>query len=510
MNSAVGEELLVEDMGAPDASGERDASRTRWIVFAVSCFLVAIPFVAVQFPPSTDLPQNVAQVRLLFDGAAGGSDLYVTQWLTPYNLGYALIAGVYLLVGPWSAARLSLLLLALSWVGAAHLLAGKRDRSAAAAALATLFVFNHALYWGFFNFLVGWPIFVLWFLLTTSDRVGSVWKRGAMVGVTAVLLFFAHLLWLAAAVVWLLLVTLLLRAPRNVAALRVASLLPALVVASVWYLGFSDPDAGSSVQWVTMPWERLAPEWLARATLGGLRGPFEPIVLAGALAWIGVSLVQNRGRLRFAVDRPLALCAGLFFVLTLAMPFRIETAAFMAERWMPFVPMLALLAVPPPSLGAGRARAVAIAVLAAFCLSTAWLWSAYEETELSGLDAALRALPESPRLLGLDFVRESAIVEGYPFMQTFAYGQVLRGGRVNFTFARFPQSFVRLRENAPPPWTGGLEWHPEWVRAADFDHFGHVLVNGPPTTHEEMIGTGLLVPVTHEGRWRLYTTRAGR
>src|SRR5690606_2872684 len=52
-----------------------------------SCAL-ALPILAVDFPPITDLPQHLAQVEL-FLRAIAGDDRYVIQWFTPYSLGYA-------------------------------------------------------------------------------------------------------------------------------------------------------------------------------------------------------------------------------------------------------------------------------------------------------------------------------------------------------------------------------------------------------------------------------------
>ena len=76
-----------------------------------------------------------------------------------------------------------------------------------------------------------------------------------------------------------------------------------------------------------------------------------------------------------------------------------------------------------------------MAFLAAYCLATAAAWSAFERDELRGLDTALAALPPTPRLLGLDFVRHSPRMKRQVYMHFNAYAQLLHGGRLNFSFA---------------------------------------------------------------------------
>jgi hypothetical protein len=54
--------------------------------------------------------------------------------------------------------------------------------------------------------------------------------------------------------------------------------------------------------------------------------------------------------------------------------------------------------------------------------------------------------------------------------------QVVRGGELNFSFARFAPMAVVYRTPRRPPWTGRLEWRAERVKPKDFDHFNYALV----------------------------------
>ncbi|HEX2165198.1 MAG TPA: hypothetical protein VHM02_14735, partial [Thermoanaerobaculia bacterium] len=123
--------------------------------------------------------------------------------------------------------------------------------------------------------------------------------------------------------------------------------------------------------------------------------------------------------------------------------------------------------------------------------------------ELAGLPAALAALPPEPRLLGLDYRRKSPLLDNPPFLQLFAWGQVLRGGTLNFSFAEFPPSLVVLRDGRRP-WSGGLEWYPARLRPDDLRWFDHALVNAPPDLHDRIAADPAMTPLTGGGPWRLY------
>jgi hypothetical protein len=98
-------------------------------------------------------------------------------------------------------------------------------------------------------------------------------------------------------------------------------------------------------------------------------------------------------------------------------------------------------------------------------------------------------------------------VRGRPFLQTFAWAQVLHGSPLAFTFAVFPSSLVRTPKAAPAPWTPNLEWYAERVRREDLGWFDVVLVNAADdAAHARLAASLALTPVTRSGRFRLYRT----
>jgi hypothetical protein len=480
------------------------------VAIALGCaVLVAVPFLSVQFPPVADLPQHVAQVRLFWETLSNPSGPYRIQWLTPYGLAYVIVGAAWGLASPENAGRLAILVLGLLWIGAGHLLAAARGRSAAAAVLASALLFNHTLYWGFASFTVGWPVFAFWFLLTSGRRAhGTGWGAALGLLVAATALYFAHALWLAVGTLWFLVSSTFNRVGLRTTVLRFLSFSPLLIVAVVWYPNLAVRGFDSPTRWFTTPSSRLSASWLVEAILGGLRGPAEYLFLTALLGWVGLALYQRRRDLPAVVDRELLLAAALLACLVFLLPdWQTNTIAF-AKRWAPCTLVLLLLGIPVPRWRPAVQYGAVFGLLIAVVGVTTMAWIQFDRREYSGLAESLRALPKGPRVIGLDLARDSELVKGRPFIQAFAYAQVLRGGELNFSFADFAPSPVVYKTRRKPTWTWGLEWYPERVQRSDLDQFDYAIVNADEATHRSFTIHFEVAPaVTHEGRWRLYRLR---
>ncbi|MEJ2628649.1 MAG: hypothetical protein P8078_08855 [bacterium] len=147
---------------------------------------------------------------------------------------------------------------------------------------------------------------------------------------------------------------------------------------------------------------------------------------------------------------------------------------------------------------------ITLFLLTLFLISTTLSWYDYQKEELSGLSESLKALPENQRVLGLDFIKDSRYLKGRPFLQLFAYTQVLKGADINFSFARHASGIIQFKKPRAIPWTPGLEWFAERVKKQDFLYFDYVLINGNEDIHLLSISMDYLEPVTLQGRWRLY------
>ncbi|MEJ2717929.1 MAG: hypothetical protein P8182_12435 [Deltaproteobacteria bacterium] len=425
----------------------------RPVLGALCCLIVAVPFLVTTFPPITDLPQQSAQIRLFVETIQDpAASPYKIQWFTPYSLSYAILGACWALFGPKNAGRMAMLAIALLWVLAMHLTAYRRSRSPAAAVLGSLFVFNHIVYWGFYSFAVGWPVFLLWFSITTEQPEREVSAREAFKWVgAAILLYMSHVLWLVAGVAWLAVSSVVFRVPIRYLLYRFLYVAPLVVAVLIWYPMLTGSAMATPPLWGTTPLDRLHIFWLADAALGGLQGRVELIVLGAVCAWILLALWTNRANLGEMIDWELLLAAGVFFAFALLLPDKFMNTIRFGQRWVPAAMIMLVLGLPTPSVRPVVRQVAALALLTVFCAVTTSTWLLFERKELSGLEAALSALPASPRVLGLDTVRKSELIKGYPFL-----------------------------------------------------HFDYAIVNGTERIHKATEAEPLLTPVTHSGRWRLY------
>ena len=270
-------------------------SRTSRCLLAAACsLLVVVPFLCVEFPPITDLPQYLAQIRLFCEAIQNPTSPYRIQWLTPYTLSYALLGVISMLFRPEVAGRIAVLAMGILWTAATHWLAARRQRPAAAAVLSSTIFFGHILYWGFLSFLVGWPAFVVWFILTTRPSWRNSWAEALIFFGGAVLLYTSHALWFAAGAAWFGIYSLAFRIPFRTIAIRLAGLAPVLIGVVIWYPHLAAGGFVSQTVWTSLPTGRLSFSWLVDAVFGGIRGPTEYVICGVLVWWIGASLWQSR------------------------------------------------------------------------------------------------------------------------------------------------------------------------------------------------------------------------
>lgn len=484
----------------------RSENGSRVIFFAIGAFLISTPFLMTTFPPITDLPQQAAQIRLFLETLSQGDESpYLIQWFTPYSLSYVILGVCWMLFGALHAGRMAMMLICIGWVGSIHWTAARTDRSAASAVIASGLALNHIVYWGFYSFALGWPAFLVWMAVTQRDeRNRFSWKEAGIWFGAALLLYVCHVLWFIAGMIWLGLRTLVISRSLRPALYRFLYLLPVFVVTAIWYSSFATSSMETPATWAIQPLERLRPGWLVSAAIGGLRGPYEFFFLVAAGLWIGVGLIQSRGQLRESVNFEFLLAAGMFLVAALVLPDKYMNTIMLWQRWVPGAIILIILAVPAPKFEPLLKRLVAALILAAFCSIVSVMWMTFESKELSGLARSIASLDRGSRVLGLSMIKDSDYVRGWPFIQTFAYAQVVKGCGLNFSFAEFSPCLVVFKELRPPPWTHGLEWFPRKVRNSDLLHFDYVLINAKEPYHEQAANHPMLQPVTNEGRWRLY------
>lgn len=505
---------LVETTEAPSLTDKSKPRPKYWPYVLLGSVAIAIPILSVKLPPSTDLPQHVAQGQLFWDALQNPATDYQIHWLIPYSAVYIVIGFLWKILPALEVGRATLLVVGILWVATLQGLCRAHNRAPEAGLIATIFFFNHCLYWGFLSFIFGFPFFVAIVCLMTSERVLSAqkhpWRDAALFGGVCFLAYLSHVLWFGVAMIWCAAATLLFRIPiRNLRA-RLTTALPTIGMAAWFYIGLRSKTAAVNPAtygafWVHTPILRIATPWTVDALLGGLQGWIEPMVLAFCTIWAAVGVLQARRKGLSQADAHLLFAGSLLIALGLILPFKYQNTIFFSDRWVPFGGALVFLAFPPAQIGRLWRNTIAVALLALFICYTTVKWRAFEQTELSGLREAIEALPEKPRLLGLDFVRTSQVVKSYAaFLQMPAYGQVHRGGVLNFSFADFPQTFVQYKSHEPHPWSSGLEWRPDRLRPSDLQYFDFVLVNGDEPAQALFSGNPALTRVTQTGHWRLY------
>lgn len=491
------------------------SDRERALFLAGSLVLAALPFALVTFPPSADLPQQAAQIRLLDEqlGLAPETtprELYEIRWWAPNNLVYALFFVTARVLEPIAAARAALAILALAIVAAVHELARRRGRPPEHAMLAGTLVFSCALYWGFVGFLLGAAIFLL--VVDRALRAPDPAHRArdvAVLAVLATLLYAAHSLWLPALGVALLVGPLVARreGALRLALPRALALLPALVHAAYWFPRLHAERAEShfdvEARWRPLD-ERLARIASGDSIYGGLEGPLEPAMSGVLLLWIVAAVAPREGtEARGGIDRPLLALAGAIAIFVLVAPDKYANTIEMSARYGFVAAILALLAAPRPKLPELARRALPALASVAFATMTAAAWVAVDRDELAGLEETVRAEPGPARVLGLDFVRESEHLDGRPFLQAFAWRQALHGGELGFSFAEHRGGIVGYRAVRRTPWTPRLEWTAERVTTRDLSYFDLVVLGGTPEQHAGLsrrAGTRVI----GEGRFRLH------
>lgn len=491
---------------ATAASAEPRPFAAYLVAAFLSASLLALPFLAVRFPPITDLPQQAAQIRLLAETISDSSP-YRLNLAAPGALGYGAFGIAWITVGPANAGRFAYLGLGLLWVTALAATIRSCQRDPVLIPLASLFFFSHILYWGFFSFLFGATLFLLWTALERRLRAGPGGPLEIIgLALANLAIYSSHLFWFLVAALWLLTVTLMTPLPPRRRWIRLATLLPAGALVAAWMPRLAQSGFGSETMWWVGPLGRLAPNESVARIFGGLHGPVEPVILGALVTWLAIGVWQSRDQLRRAIDPTLLLLGGLMLVASLLLPDRYSNTLHFAGRWAPIGMALVLLALPPPKIRHALRWLVAFVLLATLTVSTTAAWRRFEQLELAGLEESLAALPEDPRFLGLDFYRLSQIVKTQPFFQNHAYGQVLRGGTLGFSFASFPASPVVYAEWENPPWTPGLEWLPHEIFESieDVLYFDFVLIHADPPGHAFFAQQRALEPVTEMERWRLY------
>ncbi len=467
-----------------------------WIALIGSCVL---PLWIVEHPPIQDLPQHLAAIRVLHshgDPSFGLAkyftvDLFRTQYIAYYAL-------ADLLSYPLGVALANRVLLTLSLVALPYAMRTVLRQLGSNEELATLslpLLYNAHLVLGFLNFLAAIPLCLFGLALALRDRERPMRSTAVGLAVLLVVTFYMHVIPFAL----LALGVALIHLQRDLRALLrgLFPLVPALVAAIVWLIGSPAGQAtvgaargdrghtlGPVFRSVEQAWATV-PMWMTDVLRSDADDRLHVyvtwLVLSAfsfglGLAWTG-ALPRVRVAYRLLV-LPLS-CVLAYLVL----PESYDWIWPIAPRF-PLLALLLLLAVVPrlPMWIARGVALVAVVLALGQTKAVADAFVAFDRDEVGELDAALGVIPPAQRVAGLIFDRGSRHVKFSPFIHAVAYYQAEKGGAVMFTFADFPQSPFRFRDDQRPPPVGPRwEWMPERVTPArDLAWYDYVLVRGGP------------------------------
>ena len=486
----------------------------RLVFFGLSVGCV-FPLAYTQYAPLQDLPQHLAAIRVLhdFDDPAlrfaqyFELDLLRTQYLA-YYLAVDLLAYVA------GVERANELVIAASMIAtplAARGLLRVLGKDPRIALLCFPLAYNAHLVLGFFNFLAAIPLSLYGVTLALRQRRSPNLRRGLGLGVLALICFYTHvvpfgLLCIAIGLIGLSrrpLITLRMLAPLVPSAFAALAWLrqspagratataaagakgpefqvtppeAALAQTGLWLTDLFSGDEDRRLLWC---WAALAAAivlfalaeraWrFARRSSAQTAVPADPLGPFDALGW----------QLALMPWLLVLACVALYF----SMPTSYDWIWPIAQRF-PLLAALWLVIALPTGRWLRRGALIAAFVLSAASLHVAGrAFARFDREEVGDFDQALSAIPPGQRVVGLIFDRHSRNVTFSPFIQFVAYYQARKGGAVMFSFADFPQSPFRFREDNRPPRVGPRwEWMPERVvPRRDLDFYDYALVRGGP------------------------------
>jgi hypothetical protein len=465
-----------------------------------------------------DYPQQLAAASILRfygDPARGLRQLYEIVLLRPQGLFEMITAGLAFLMPIEAAGKVVVSLCLMAVPLCVLLLCRRTGRPDGYALLALAVTYNHTFYLGFADNLVACPLVLLGIAL--ADRAFDApfgWRPWGLLAGIGLLFYTVHLeflLVLAGAVGWLALVR---RPGLRRFVLWWSSMIPGLAV-GMGSLGWAHVHAAevmtgyqqrlSAEPTQSGPWiGRLVriPEILFGAFPNGLQ-----VLLAAGLLVIILLLAVSRPALDLYRTRFVSLAAwvGLLFLI---LP-EYTKGYLISDRLLPLAAMILIPGLPRPSARRVRLAAVLTALLmAVLLLQTATSFFVFA-ADVDGLGELLDQTEPGQSLAGLIYEPWSTAWTKPALLVHFpAYYQVLKGGRIHFSFVQFFNSPVAYRpgrnedDAVLAEWN---EWNPQrFVYPRHAAHYRYFLVRGGPEHLAAAFGPYLQgARVLKAGRWFL-------
>jgi len=164
-------------------------------LFVFACLLCSLPIILTTYPPMVDIPQHAAQIS--FINAWSGDnlkfkDLFELNPFAPYWLGYGIVLLFAQLTSVITSIKIVIAIALVSFPLSCALFRKETNIPAHFDWLFLPLVFGFAYDWGFFNFLIGAPVGMIFLrdVLRYQKGIISPWRIALWVN----FLFFTHIL----------------------------------------------------------------------------------------------------------------------------------------------------------------------------------------------------------------------------------------------------------------------------------------------------------------------------
>lgn len=498
---------------------------------ALAGALWVLPLWLVRHLPMVDYPQQLAaaaSLRHYGDPARALAATYEIVLLRPQGLFETITAGLAYLMPIEAAGKLVLSLCLLAVPLAVAALCRRTGRPAWYALLALAVTYNEAFAWGFADNLLAYPLVLLGAAL--ADRAfdrpfgARSWAGLAGIGLLFYTVHLEFLLVYAGAVAWLALVR---RPSVSRLALQVSPVLPGLALGVgvlAWaHLHAAEVMTGYQQALAAEP-AQFAPFAVRAARMPSIlfSGAADAMAYPLAALFLGVVLVLSMPRSTPTADgeggalfrtRFLSL-AGWIALLFFLLP-NYTSGYLVSDRLLPLAAMFLIPALPRLPAGSQRLRLAALlaaGLLAGQLLRTATGFLRFA-AEADGLGELIDSTEPGQSLAGLVYEPggehgANGWSEPPLLIQTPAYYQVAKGGRVHFSFAQFFNSPIAYRpgKNEDDPLLAEWdEWNPQRF---DYEkhgsHYRYYLIRGGPERLTAAFGSHLPeMRVKRAGRWFL-------
>lgn len=486
---------------------------TERILFYVFCILAASPLLFSHYPPMIDIPQHAAVIATLNNLALPNypyRDLYYLEWIRPYLGGYLIL---------WGVNQFLPILLAVKLLIAAAVIATPITASCLRAHfggdvrwdwLMLPISYGFAFQWGFFNFIVGAPIVLLFLLSAFKYAENPSLRTGLWLTFFAYTLLLIHLLVAAFGCGLAFLYVIASKSQwkqKLLTGLPFISPLPVVIIyLFVWVS--SGGQANSEGTWGLSIYRPI--EFLASAV--GLR-PTRTNAAIGLLIFalpflLGARLTDSRPRQAVFVAYLLWMMFGPNYILG---------NFFTYNRFALFgLPMLFVVITKPSSTEHSARydtllRSLFFIFPVALIISFCFRFSSFDNESKGYRDIETKMQPHK-RMLGLIHNNQSSVFNLPMYLHFASWYQAEHSGAADFSFSQFGL-LVRYRPDAAVAISSKFAWHPEsfdwnlnkgWL----YDYF---LVRNESDISAHVFRTAEcpVKYVAHSGSWWLYETELG-